>query len=139
MWYEWSVAAAVRQSVISYSYLCMNAIKMPCLQTGEDGIVSAAFDCIGTTDKYYVEFGVEDGTECTTRLLRERFGWRGLMMDGSHENKTINLNKEWMTSSNIVSLFAKHGVPREFDHMTIDIDLNTLWVMQVSLRADIEK
>jgi len=44
---------------------------------GEDGIIEAAFRCLQTTDKYYVEFGVEDGSECTTRLLRERKGWTG--------------------------------------------------------------
>ena len=101
-------------------------------QVGEDGIIAAAFECIGTADKYFVEFGVEDGSQCSTRLLREKGGWTGLMMDGRFHNESINLHKEWMTSSNIVSLFEKHKVPRQFDHMTIDIDLNTLWVLQVS-------
>ena len=62
-------------------------------QVGEDGIIAAAFACIGTTDKYFVEFGVEDGRQCTTRLLRERQGWTGLMMDGSHFNESINLHR----------------------------------------------
>ena len=42
-----------------------------------------------------------------------------------------DVGREWMNSSNIVSLFEKHGVPKRFDHMTIDIDLNTFWVLQV--------
>ena len=99
---------------------------------GEDGIIASAFACIGTTNKYFVEFGVEDGKQCTTRLLRERGGWTGLMMDGRHKRSAINLHKEWMSSSNIVSLYEKHKVPKAFDLMTIDIDLNTLWVLQVS-------
>jgi hypothetical protein len=34
---------------------------------------------------YYIEFGVEDGRECNSRLLREQHGWHGLMMDGGNE------------------------------------------------------
>jgi hypothetical protein len=42
---------------------------------------------------YYVEFGVEDGSECNTRLLRERYGWSGLLMDGGYHRPEINLHK----------------------------------------------
>ncbi|WIA39965.1 hypothetical protein OEZ86_013395 [Tetradesmus obliquus] len=38
-------------------------------QYGEDSILETIFGCIGTTDKYFVEFGVEDGTQCTKRNL----------------------------------------------------------------------
>ena len=39
-------------------------------QNDEDGAIEAIFDKIGTKDKIYVEFGVEDCTECNTRYLR---------------------------------------------------------------------
>ena len=45
-------------------------------QFGEDGIIKTAFECINTTSKYYVEFGVQDGSECHSRLLRDK-GKRG--------------------------------------------------------------
>ena len=32
---------------------------------------------------------------CNTRILRERYNWNGLQMDGSNENLEINLRKEW--------------------------------------------
>ena len=51
-------------------------------QVGEDGIIQAAFQCMGTTSKYFVEFGVEDGSQCSTRLLRERHGWTGRWVSG---------------------------------------------------------
>ena len=47
------------------------------VQNGEDGIIQAAYDCMGTVDKTFVEFGVENGMECNTRLLREKHGWTG--------------------------------------------------------------
>ena len=39
-------------------------------QNDEDGAIEAIFDKIGTKDKIYVEFGVEDCNECNTRYLR---------------------------------------------------------------------
>ena len=39
-------------------------------QNDEDGAIEAIFYKIGTKDKIYVEFGVEDCAECNTRYLR---------------------------------------------------------------------
>ena len=39
-------------------------------QYDEDGALEAVFDRLGTTDKVYVEFGVEDCSECNSRYLR---------------------------------------------------------------------
>lgn len=97
-------------------------------QNGEDGVISKIFDSIGLTNKFFVEFGVENGTECNTRHLREKLGWSGLMMDGSHENLVINLRKEFITAENIVSLFEKYKVPIEFDFLSLDIDFNDWYV-----------
>lgn len=46
------------------------------LEQGEDGIIEFIMSNIGETDKYYVEFGVQDCSECNTRAMRER-GWTG--------------------------------------------------------------
>ena len=39
--------------------------------------------------KYYVEFGVQSGMECNTRILRDKYKWSGLQMDGGNQNPTI--------------------------------------------------
>lgn len=105
-------------------------------QLGEDGILEAIHGCLGRLHNgYYVEFGVQSGVECSTRLLREQRGWSGLLMDGGFENSAINLKREMIFSHNIVELFQKHNVPMVFDHLTVDIDLNTFHVAQAILSA----
>ena len=56
-------------------------------QADEDGIIQEIFRRIGTTNRTFIEFGVETGVECNTvKLLLE--GWRGLWIDGSATNIT---------------------------------------------------
>lgn len=104
-------------------------------QQGEDGILEAIFEYIGTTDKYYVEFGTENGVEMNTRYLSEQKGWSGLRMDGGNENPSINLHKEMILPSNIVEVFGKYSVPQMFDLLSIDIDSYDLWVWRRLLKA----
>ena len=97
-------------------------------QNGEDGILEAIFARIGTTNKYFVEFGVESGRECNTRRLAEHCGWTGLLMDAGFEDPSRNLRREYITAESINDLLAKYGVPHEFDLLVIDIDGNDYWV-----------
>src|ERR1043166_7356554 len=96
-------------------------------QNGEDGILASILETIGTTNKFYVEFGAQDGAECNTRLLREN-GWTGLLMDSQNENPRINLHREFVTAENINTLFSRYCVPEKFDVLSIDIDFNDHWV-----------
>ncbi len=98
-------------------------------QNGEDGVIESIFATLGTTNKYFVEFGCGDGTECNAAYLLE-CGWTGLMMDGAGEcnNPKARIAQEFVTAENINELFAKHGVPPRFDLLSIDIDGNDFWV-----------
>jgi hypothetical protein len=96
-------------------------------QNQEDGIIHAIFSLIGTTNKYYVEFGGEDGMQCNTRYLRQK-GWNGLLMDGEHDDPSLNLHREFITAENVEDLFTKYYVPQSFDLLSIDIDGNDYWV-----------
>jgi hypothetical protein len=53
-------------------------------QSDEDGIIAQIFRRIGTTNKVFVEFGAETGSENNTRLLLET-GWSGLWIEGDPE------------------------------------------------------
>ena len=97
-------------------------------QNGEDGVIEKIFEVIKTTNKYYVEFGVENANECNTRNLRENYGWSGLLMDGGYENKEIGLYQEFITAENINELFQKYKVPQELDLLSIDIDYNDFYI-----------
>lgn len=96
-------------------------------QNGEDGILKIIFDKIGTNNKFCVEFGVQDGTECNTKYLIEMKCWDFLHMDCG-DNLNPSIKKETVTTENINFLFKKYIVPNEFDLLSIDIDFNDYWV-----------
>ncbi len=100
-------------------------------QNGEDGVIEALFAELGTTNKYFVEFGCGDGTECNGAYLVEQ-GWTGLAMDGQgiSKNPRLTVRKEFITAENINDLFRKYDVPHEFDLLSIDLDSNDFWVWQ---------
>jgi hypothetical protein len=109
-------------------------------QNGEDGIIEEIFKRIGTQSKYFVEFGVEDGTECNTRYLLTEKGWSGLWMDGSktnmekaktrHQTDPLQVDAAFITAENVVSLFEANKVPKDLDLLSIDIDGNDYWVLK---------
>jgi hypothetical protein len=112
-------------------------------QNGEDGITMKLLDMIyegNNENKFYIEFGVENGIECNTRILRERYNWFGIYMDGGNENASINLKKEFITKENVVELFRKYNVPRNINLLCVDIDFNDFYCLKEILanyRCDI--
>ena len=106
-------------------------------QFGEDGIISEIFTRIGFTNKYFVEFGVEDGNETNSTYLLYQ-GWSGLWIDGNKKNKfsiersfsnlikngKLKIIQSFITAENIESLFKQASTPNEFDLLSIDIDRN---------------
>jgi len=99
-------------------------------QFGQDGVIEKIFDVIGTTNKYFVEFGSSgnDTGMGNTSYLR-RFGFNGLLMDGYERpygndvnDRIYDVQFEFVSSSNINQLFEKYNVPKEFDFLSIDMD-----------------
>jgi hypothetical protein len=110
-------------------------------QCDEDGIIQEIFRRIGTSNRTFVEFGVETAVECNTvKLLIE--GWRGLWLDGlANHLAQIRTNfaaflsegrlqalESFITAENINSLIQQGGIAGEIDLLSIDIDGNDYWV-----------
>jgi hypothetical protein len=108
-------------------------------QFGQDGALEYVLSMIGTTNKYYVEYGFnapsyEGGSGANTFELYKQ-GWRGLLLDGGFENATINLHKTWISPDTIVDTLRKYDVPKEFDLLSNDLDSADLWVLRSVLSA----
>jgi hypothetical protein len=102
-------------------------------QNGEDGITMKLVEMIydgNNYNKFYVEFGVENGMECNTRILREYYNWKGLQMDGSYENHNFNLRKEFIMKENVIELFIKYNVPQHINMLSVDIDFNDFYCLK---------
>jgi hypothetical protein len=112
-------------------------------QNGEDGIIAEIFRRIGTTKKYFVEFGAADGAQNNTALL-VRQGWSGLWMDADSPavqrakaayraeiaGAKLTVLETFITAENIEDLFRQGQVPEEFDLLSIDIDRNDYHVWE---------
>ena len=95
-------------------------------QNGEDGIIAAIFETIGTTNRRSLEFGAHPD-ECNTRLLSDQ-GWGALCWDvGVYDAPWFA--QELVTPGNISDLFAQYHLPDELDFLSIDVDGNDfhLW------------
>jgi len=104
-------------------------------QHGEDGIVAAVFDEIGTESAVCCEFGAWDGIHLSnTRALIER-GWSGVMIESDAE-RFRSLRDNYAANESVVclhhtvgtgkdslgSLLAASGVTTALDFLSIDID-----------------
>lgn len=112
-------------------------------QNGEDGIIAEIFNRIGVTNKFFVEFGVENGLECnSTNLLYKQ--WKGLWIEGSDKycadissrfkdiiaTGRLTIKNKFIDAENIESIFKSADVPANLDLLSIDIDYNDYYVWQ---------
>lgn len=103
-------------------------------QRSQDGSLQYIFKNIGTLNRKFVEFGfssnsMEVGTGPNTRLLWSQ-GWTGLLLDGSHENATINLQKLWIEPDTVVRELRKRGVTESTDYISVDFDSADCFAME---------
>jgi hypothetical protein len=108
-------------------------------QNGEDGIIAELVRRLPVKDQWFIEFGVEDGTECNTRWLAEGLGWSGLYFEPNAKNcaalalrwagsATVSVVQEAVTPEIVGSLFERHEVPHQFGVLSIDVDGQDYWI-----------
>ena len=125
-----------RFAVTAVALLCHSAAAAS--QAGQDAILSKLLAAVGHGSKKYVEFGFDSNEHCSggggsnTCALAQQ-GWTGLLMDGNHDNGSINLHRHLISSRNIVHLLHKYDVPLNVDFISADIDSADLWVVKAIL------
>lgn len=97
-------------------------------QFQEDGISLKIFDIIGLTNKIGVEIGVQSGTECCSRILRD-IGIEMLLFDNNHSDPKINLQQATVTIDNAISLIQSFNIPKDLDFLAVDIDSFDFYVV----------
>lgn len=121
-------------------------------ENGEDGLLLYIFFKIGTTNRRFVEFGIEDGRVCNTANLSINFGWNGLLMDCGKEYvakakyyyrsrpeikpSQIKIVQCFVTAENINKVLMDNGVENNIDLLSIDIDGNDYWVFKAITAID---
>lgn len=108
-------------------------------QNGEDGVIGEIFHRIGTTNRFFVEFGVENGSQCNTLFLAHTLGWGGVYFEPDpagfdqlerryRSNPAVATHSTAITPSNVEQCFHDAGVPLEPDLLSIDVDGNDYWI-----------
>lgn len=112
-------------------------------QNDEDGIIEEIFSRIGTTNKKFIEFGLQNGLESNTHYLLHK-GWSGLWIEGSSDycdeieskftnllrNGKLKLANRFITVENINDIFLENNITGEIDLLSIDIDGNDYHIMK---------
>ena len=114
-------------------------LNNPCKRLGysqgnQDCQLDNIFRHLGTTNKFYVEYGFNTMTQCsgsgpnTCKLWKED-GWTGLLLDGTNSNPEINLHSHFLYANNIVGILEKYSVPKQLDFLSGDMDSHDYFVM----------
>lgn len=109
-------------------------------QWGDDGIINFLVNYLDIENEIFVEFGVENYTECNTRFLLVNNNWKGLIIDGSKDNMDsvkrdqiywqhdLTALVKFVTAENINDLLSENGFTGNIGLLHIDIDGNDYWV-----------
>lgn len=106
-------------------------------QWGEDGLIEAVFERIGTTNRWCFECGASDGLlYSNTKVLRDA-GWNSVLIE-EDAKLFISLYQlaDWrtfcicekVTPDNIDALLMEKNVPTDLDLGVLDIDGLEYWV-----------
>lgn len=106
-------------------------------QNDEDGIIHEIFNRIGTTNKQFIEFGVDIGLECNCHALLLQ-GFKGLWIEGRKEaykqivrrfapairQGNLFVKNGFVDKDNVNEMISCPDLQQEIDLLSIDIDGN---------------
>lgn len=113
-------------------------------QWGEDGILQHLIHHLPITRTEFVEFGVEDYREASTRFLLMNDNWRGLVMDGSeaHIQSIQGAYNHWchdltarcafISPENINQLLEDAGFTGDIGIYSVDVDGMDYWIWKAT-------
>lgn len=108
-------------------------------QFGEDGLVAAVFEKIGTTNKQCFEVGASDGTTCSNARALIEQGWSACMIEKDNEryakleamyadNASVSTVHGCIFPWTIDDILDGCGFAADMDLGVIDIDEQDFWV-----------
>lgn len=108
-------------------------------QNGEDGVVAEVLRRTGLSDRpFFVEFGIESGTEGNCVALADQLDWKGLFIEADSQHyerlrqkyrwSNVQTLQEMVTPGNVTEVFKQANVPADLDVLSIDIDGGDYWV-----------
>lgn len=109
-------------------------------QFGDDGLIQYLIKNLNITNKYFIEFGVEDYLESNTRFLMMNDNWSGFVMDGSDANMQSLKKQPWfwrydleciakfIDKDNINELLSQTN-QSNIGLLHIDLDGNDYWIL----------
>ena len=106
-------------------------------QNGEDGVLSSILDILKIENGFFVEFGANNGPNCSNTWLLAEKGWNGIYIEGdssligtlkdnSHKFgervKIVEAYVEYEGENTLDNILQKNSVSTDFDVLSIDID-----------------
>ncbi len=110
-------------------------------QWGQDGIIQFLLSRVPIGRRRFVEFGVQDYAEASTRFLLEHDDWSGLVLDPSADNLAAIRVQEFcwrheltaecafVTRENVNALLGTH-MTGDLGLLVIDVDGNDYWIWE---------
>jgi hypothetical protein len=108
-------------------------------QYGEDGLIAAILEKIGTTNRWCFEVGASDGVTLSNVALLIGSGWHAAMIEADRDRFRL-LAKRYDGNTHVKAIcervfpwtfeavLAKAGVPEDPDVGVIDIDEQDFWL-----------
>lgn len=108
-------------------------------QNGEDGVLAALFERLGSGRRRFVEFGIQEGREGNAVLLADMAGWSGLFVESDPAAFTaleakyglrpeVQLRRQRVSASSLDPLLEEVGLFDEPDLLSIDVDGDDYWI-----------